>query len=183
MLSDLVRPVSTPNTPPLFRLNGVITHKSNSSRFAADWPFMMFVTTPLIVCPSVGALVFVYGHVHVALFFAFLSVISITLASLWCAGCSDPGLVIRHAEKPPGSDWIVNSQVDAFRPKSAMFVHDCNVLVDKYDHTCPWVGTAIGANNIRCFWVFVTLLVPLALLYIIVICIALTEGAGDQLMI
>lgn len=29
------------------------------------------------------------------------------------------------------------------------------VVVDEFDHTCPWTGTAIGSKNIRAFHAFI----------------------------
>ena len=29
-------------------------------------------------------------------------------------------------------------QAKTFRPKSATYSHDCELMIDKFDHTCPW---------------------------------------------
>ena len=43
-------------------------------------------------------------------------------------------------------------------PPPDRYAYDCNVLVEKYDHTCPWTGTAIGGGNMAYFIWFVSLL-------------------------
>ena len=49
-----------------------------------------------------------------------------------------------------GARWAYCDRTKTWRPTTAKYADDCNVLVDKYDHTCPWTGTAIGGNNMKC---------------------------------
>mgnify|MGYP002052413224 CR=1 FL=1 len=53
---------------------------------------------------------------------------------------------------------------------------DCGVMVDEYDHTCPWTGTAIGGKNIKYFYGFTVSIIPLAIFLII----TLVMGLGNR---
>ena len=84
----------------------------------------------------------------------------IALCSLLLTACSDPGVLYRRSELPPGhtaetTDWIWSDQALTFRPTNARFDPETGVVIADFDHTCPWTGTAIGANNILWFRFFV----------------------------
>ena len=49
-------------------------------------------------------------------------------------------------------------------------------MVDEYDHTCPWTGTAIGGKNIKYFYGFTVSIIPLAIFLII----TLVMGLGNR---
>ena len=51
--------------------------------------------------------------------------------------------------------WFWNEQVGSFRPPGALYCRECAVLIQDYDHLCPWTGTGIGRNNLLAFRVFV----------------------------
>ena len=53
--------------------------------------------------------------------------------------------------------WLWNEQVDSFRPFTSLYCKECKVLIDDYDHICPWTGTAVGKNNMRSFRYFLLL--------------------------
>ena len=55
--------------------------------------------------------------------------------------------------------WTWNDQTLSYRPNHARYCNDCAIMVENYDHTCPWTGTAIGKNNIASFQVFLCLTV------------------------
>lgn len=77
--------------------------------------------------------------------------------SLGMVSCSDPGILYRHDEPPGGEDgtWRWNDQALTYRPVDAKYDTECAVVVEKFDHTCPWTGTAIGKNNMMWFRLFV----------------------------
>jgi DHHC palmitoyltransferase len=43
--------------------------------------------------------------------------------------------------------WFWNEQVASFRPPGALYCRECGVLVQDYDHLCPWTGTGIGRDK------------------------------------
>jgi DHHC palmitoyltransferase len=80
--------------------------------------------------------------------------------SLLLVSCTDPGILYRHATPPTpnnGTDptsWYWNDQALTYRPASAKYDSECAVVVEKFDHTCPWTGTAIGKKNMVWFKLF-----------------------------
>lgn len=91
---------------------------------------------------------------YLVIIWAFLN--SLVLLSLFQVACSDPGILYRHSEPPPGQDdWRWNDQAQTYRPAHAKFDPECGVVIQHFDHTCPWTGTAIGKNNMNWFRVFV----------------------------
>ena len=86
----------------------------------------------------------------------------ITLAlivALSLTGCRDPGIMYRHPRPPPQNEnqWRWNDQAQTFRPRLAYYDSDTAVMVEEFDHTCPWTGTAIGKGNMFPFQCFVCL--------------------------
>lgn len=80
---------------------------------------------------------------------------ALVLFSLFQVACSDPGIMYRHSDPPPGQeDWRWNDQALTYRPSHAKFDPECGVVIQHFDHTCPWTGTAIGKNNMNWFRVF-----------------------------
>jgi hypothetical protein len=73
--------------------------------------------------------------------------------SLVNVACRDPGIMYRHAAPPQGQEesWRWNDQALTYRPANAKFDPECQVVVEGFDHTCPWTGTAIGKNNMPWF--------------------------------
>ena len=64
-------------------------------------------------------------------------------------GLSDPGLFRRVRRKPDDEgrgvqdQYIWSQQGQSWRPPTALYSRDCNVIINHFDHTCPWTGTAI----------------------------------------
>jgi DHHC palmitoyltransferase len=85
--------------------------------------------------------------------------------SLLLVSCTDPGILYRHTTPPPppnnGTDpsWYWNDQALTYRPASAKYDSECAVVVEKFDHTCPWTGTAIGKKNMIWFKFFLSSIV------------------------
>ena len=57
-------------------------------------------------------------------------------------------LVNRGKDEEAGQGgWFWNEQVASFRPPGALYCRECGVLVQDYDHLCPWTGTSIGRDK------------------------------------
>lgn len=124
------------------------------------WPMMAFVTVPGITLFSFYTCYMneLWNETWKFVFWAAIN--SIALLSLLLTAFSDPGVLYRQSELPPGhtvetTDWIWSDQALTFRPSDARFDPETGVVIADFDHTCPWTGTAIGSNNIIWFRFFV----------------------------
>ena len=119
------------------------------------WPVLMFVTYPLILFFSGIVAIF---HLQAAPLY--LQVLwwgsTLTLVgALAFTGCRNPGIVRRWKAKPDGcSHWIWSDQGRTYRPPRARYDGDCGVVIEEFDHTCPWTGTGIGRRNMPAFQLF-----------------------------
>mmetsp|Transcript_9489 Transcript_9489/g.13130 ORF Transcript_9489/g.13130 Transcript_9489/m.13130 type:complete len:330 (+) Transcript_9489:37-1026(+) len=121
------------------------------------WPFALLVTYPLILLCSIAvALTFLPGKSIFVIIVWSLAVLALLIA-LSCTACSDPG-ILRRYRTAPNSSWRWNDQARTFRPPGAVYDEDLGLVVEGFDHVCPWTGTGIGANNINAFHAFVTIL-------------------------
>lgn len=80
--------------------------------------------------------------------------------------------------------YSYDDRTKTWRPISARYADDCGVLVEDYDHTCPWTGTAIGKGNLTYFYMFTGGLFPLIIFLVGVMMYALSmepgPGSGDD---
>jgi hypothetical protein len=147
------------------------------------WAVMVCVTTPLIAGPCAGALYYMAPRVPVPLTVSFAVAALFVLTALWLTACSDPGLVVRQhtnpaEDTPQRAEWAWEDRTKTFRPLSARFADDCGVLVEGYDHTCPWTGTAIGKGNLRYFYAFTFSLLPLVIFMVGCLLVAVSNDGG-----
>mmetsp|Transcript_29317 Transcript_29317/g.38953 ORF Transcript_29317/g.38953 Transcript_29317/m.38953 type:complete len:261 (+) Transcript_29317:42-824(+) len=96
------------------------------------WPFCTFVTLPLILLCSALVSYFVVFNKNSGLpswFGAvYLPFLAMTLISLFCVSCRDPGLLERVTDEEAGhGGWFWNEQVGSFRPPGAMYCRECKV--------------------------------------------------------
>jgi hypothetical protein len=125
------------------------------------WMVLIFVTIPIFILLSIYT---TYSKVRtqsiIILIFWLISNCGLFF-SLIMVGCSDPGILYRHAAPPPGEEaqWNWNDQALTYRPVHAKYDPECAAVIEKFDHTCPWTGTAIGKNNILWFRLFVVFVV------------------------
>jgi len=129
------------------------------------WPFCAFITVPLIIVVSALIGVFVLPKLTSKWAWAtYLPILGITLIALFFVSCRDPGLLERvetlddvegGVDSGDRSRWIWNDQVGSFRPPGAVFCRECKVIIQGYDHVCPWTGTGIGRGNMLAFKFFV----------------------------
>ncbi|GMH62252.1 hypothetical protein TrLO_g1507 [Triparma laevis f. longispina] len=126
--------------------------------FGPFWPVLFFLTWPLVL--GVSGYTF-YRLLHLSA--------PIYVILVWCAltgalcrflhrvSSRDPGILPRYREAP-GERWRWNSQANTFRPPGAIYDKECGVIVEDFDHVCPWTGTAIGAGNMPDFQGFVSMI-------------------------
>ncbi|GKY99238.1 hypothetical protein MPSEU_000879100 [Mayamaea pseudoterrestris] len=125
------------------------------------WPMLVLITYPLIF--GVSGWVFVSkvckGLLNPALALAWVVLTIGLIMALALTGCRDPGILYRHDEPPPDLEntWRWNDQALSYRPRNAVYDPDTAVIVQDFDHTCPWTGTAIGGKNMLAFQFFVAL--------------------------
>ena len=125
------------------------------------WPMLFLVTYPLIFGISGWALVRGLPGKPLPLVLAWCSCTVGLIVALACTAFRDPGIMYRR-HNPPSSarsqnTWRWSDQAQTFRPRGAVYDPDTGVVVEGFDHTCPWTGTAIGRKNMLSFQFFVCL--------------------------
>ena len=145
------------------------------------WPFCVLVTLPLILAVSgaVAYFMIISNDSPLPLWVAYIyfPVLGFVLASLFCVSCQDPGLMERVTDEEAGEGgWFWNEQVGSFRPPGALYCRECGVLIQDYDHLCPWTGTGIGRRNIMAFKLFVVGVNVLCYFSITLVIVALLRG-------
>ena len=118
------------------------------------WATAMFFTLPILVSSSaVGSSLITSPSLHIAYWVLTLWVVGWLMAT----ATSNPGIVRYHAHPPLGleSTWIYSTQARSYRPPGSFYCRDTNCVIEGFDHTCPWTGTAIGKGNTAAFHVFV----------------------------
>ena len=98
----------------------------------------------------------------------------LALVALMCTAMSDPGIYPRHS-KPLEDSWTYSEYAQSYRPAGVIYCQQCQVLIEEYNHFCPWSGIVIGKGNEPFFQVFITSTV-LALLYDVVIVSLILHG-------
>jgi len=158
-----------------------ICQRSDGSPFVVAgpcWPFCSFFTVPLIGGLSSLVLYFciIDESTPVPFWAAYLycPLIALTLASLFMVSCRDPGMMERISEDEESSGaFLWNEQVASYRPPDALYCRECKVLIEDYDHLCPWTGTGIGKKNMCAFKAFVVLVNLLCYGSIIIVALVL----------
>lgn len=145
--------------------NGLVRQRKIEIIVGPYWPCLVFVTFPVVIIVSLltgTKAVFVPGQ-YLLLQIAWLALTIGLLFALFEVGCRDPGIVRKYRENPFGSgprssEWKWNDRAQSYNPKNAYYDSDCAVVIEEFDHTCPWTGTAIGKKNMFAFQMFVSLI-------------------------
>jgi len=145
------------------------------------WPFCIFVTLPLILAVSGAVAYFVIisddSPLPIWVAYIYFPVLGFVLASLFCVSCQDPGLMERVTDEEAGNGgWFWNEQVGSYRPPGALYCRECGILIQDYDHLCPWTGTGVGRRNMMAFKLFVVGVNVLCYFSIILVIVALLRG-------
>ena len=139
------------------------------------WTVNLFVTFPLIFGVSGWICYQRIIESNLAVIITWSIGTFLMLFSLCMISCRNPGILYRHSEIPADADeeWKWNDQARTYRPPSARFDSECQVVIKGFDHTCPWTGTAIGSENMFWFKIFVCM-VPIMIVY--TVCLAAFGG-------
>lgn len=140
------------------------------------WPMLLCVTYPLIFSVSIWTAIKAVFVPHQSPFIMIIWTILTfgLIKSLFNTGFKDPGILRKHREPPTlmsgdgnggvnvtsgrnNTTWRWNDQAQSYKPRNAYYDPDCAVIVEDFDHTCPWTGTAIGKKNLKAFHSFVCL--------------------------
>lgn len=78
----------------------------------------------------------------------------LAILSFLCTALSDPGIYPRFS-KPLLKNWTYSEFAQSYRPPGVIFCQQCQVLIEDYNHFCPWSGTVIGRGNEPYFQVFI----------------------------
>lgn len=135
------------------------------------WPCVLG-TIAVIVGPEVVFLAFVAPKISPPWNWASMMII-IILATLACifviqTCVTDPGILpllspddaYLRQQKPREREVTVNGMsmvlryddtYHFYRPPRAHHCHDTNVVIERFDHFCPWMGNTIGLRNYRPF--------------------------------
>jgi DHHC palmitoyltransferase len=123
------------------------------------WMVLVFVTIPIFALLSAYTFFRVTRHQESTTLFILHLITTFGLfVSLLMVGCQDPGILYRHNVPPNSSEateWQWNDQALTYRPLHAKYDSECAVVIEQFDHTCPWTGTAIGKKNMFWFRIFV----------------------------
>jgi len=125
------------------------------------WPMMCFVTYPIIFAVSGWTFVakILPGKQPFYLNLIFIVFTSGLVLALACTACRDPGIQYKYKRPPPQHEavWRWSDRGHSFRPRTSFYDTDTAIIVEGFDHTCPWTGTAIGRKNFFAFQMFVCL--------------------------
>ena len=144
------------------------------------WPVMLFVTFPLVVGISLIVAVTCLPALNPGFAVGMVVLMLATAIALGKTATTDPGILHRHHEKPEGTNWIYSDQAETFRPRGAMYCSECNVIIEEYDHVCPWTGTGIGKGNMPWFQRFTTLVCLLIIYAVFIVLFKIHQTASDD---
>jgi hypothetical protein len=103
------------------------------------WPMLLFITYPLILGISGWALIRALPGKPFYLVAAWFFCTTGLIVSLALTACRDPGIMYRRHSPPQRTQaWRWNDQAQTFRPRNAVYDPDTAVVVEGFDHTCPW---------------------------------------------
>mmetsp|Transcript_49793 Transcript_49793/g.57461 ORF Transcript_49793/g.57461 Transcript_49793/m.57461 type:complete len:331 (+) Transcript_49793:53-1045(+) len=144
------------------------------------WSVNLCITFPLIIGVSAWMCYYRVSGSHIAVIITWSIGTCLLIISLCMISCRNPGILHRHSQIPPNIDtdteeenWRWNDQARTYRPSNARFDNECQVVIEGFDHTCPWTGTAIGSRNMFWFKIFV-FMVCIMLVYTLILAVFTT---------
>ena len=141
------------------------------------WPFTACITFPLIIVVETFAALYLLPRHSAWLVMLWALSLSLMVGGLLGTSCRDPGVLRRTLEKPErgGGGWRWSDQARTYRPPGAQYDSDCGVVIEGFDHVCPWTGTGIGARNMNAFHTFVSCLC-VCLIFDVLLLVGALEG-------
>jgi hypothetical protein len=135
---------------------------------------LMFVTYPLILGVSLATAIkaiFVPNQ-NKALIISWCILTFGLCYALFSVGFRDPGILPKYKTAPKSNGagrWRWNDRAQTFKPPLSMYDPDCAVVIEEFDHTCPWTGTGIGKKNMPAFQSFIGLVFTCLIMDIILL--------------
>lgn len=120
---------------------------------------LLCVTYPLIFGVSIATLVLAIPKCNFLVTIIWAACTLGLIYALAMTAFRDPGILPKHEQAPPQNTngWLWSDRAYSWRPRGAFYDTDTGVVVEEFDHTCPWTGTAIGKKNMFSFQWFVAL--------------------------
>mmetsp|Transcript_4205 Transcript_4205/g.12869 ORF Transcript_4205/g.12869 Transcript_4205/m.12869 type:complete len:199 (+) Transcript_4205:50-646(+) len=103
-----------------------------------------------------------------------LALAVLSISSLMCTAVNDPGVFPRYS-KPLAPNWTFSEYAQCYRPPGVIFCQQCQVLIEDYNHFCPWSGIVIGKGNDAYFQVFIISIVASFVYDLVVILLSLYD--------
>lgn len=101
------------------------------------WPFAFTVTYPLVICISATVAFVLLPNRSIITVALWAVCVLALLVALSCTACRNPGVLRRHSQQP-NPNWRWNDQARTFRPPGAVYDDDLGLIVEQFDHVCPW---------------------------------------------
>ena len=100
------------------------------------WPFLLFVTYPLILGISLWTLLIAIPSKHILVKLLWGCLTSAPIYFLAKMACTDPGILYHHHHIPPQekNQWLWSDQGQTNCPHGAHFDTDCAIVVEGFDH-------------------------------------------------
>lgn len=98
---------------------------------------MFFVTFLLIAGISVAVFVSFLPYLPVWVSIVSCALLFVVLISFTLTACSNPGIVERLKE-PRDQLHIYDEIAQCYRPHTAMYDQESQVIIEDIDHFCPW---------------------------------------------
>lgn len=104
------------------------------------WPMLLLLTYPLILGISGWTLVTAIPGKPLLLQMAWSTCTIGLIVALALTAFRDPGIMYRRHLPPQNTitQWRWSDQAQTFRPRGSVYDPDTGVVVEEFDHTCPW---------------------------------------------
>ncbi|KAJ9467830.1 Protein S-acyltransferase 8 [Diplonema papillatum] len=120
------------------------------------WP-MVLVTSALILVVELVLLASIRKHTPIPLFVIGVVLCLFVLFSFFYTSLTNPGIAPFHLSQPENCEtWPYHEPSGSYRAPGTQWCSESRVFFYKFDHFCPWTGTAIAERNMPYFTGFVS---------------------------